>query len=129
VSAPPEDPSARVIATGRSAATGRAFNIAVAFEPSDAGGPAIAQSTFHHFADYNWDPAAGAPSFVTEPPGDGMLRFPEARRATERYVRNLACWLGGRQMSHRAHLDEELDEALKETFPASDPIAITPFDR
>ena len=96
VGAPPGDPSARVIATGTSATTGRRFNIAVAFEPSAAGGPAIAQSTFHHFADYNWDPAAGAPSFVSEPPGDGLRRTPEARRSTELYVRNLALWLAGR---------------------------------
>jgi hypothetical protein len=96
VGAPPADPSARVIATGKSAVTGRRFNIAVAFEPSEAGGPAIAQSTFHHFADYNWDPAAGAPSFVSEPPGDALPRTPEARRSTERYVRNLALWLAGR---------------------------------
>jgi hypothetical protein len=27
---------------------------------------------------------------------------------------------------YKAHLDERLDEALKETFPASDPIAVTP---
>lgn len=26
----------------------------------------------------------------------------------------------------KRHLDEKLDEALKETFPASDPIAVTP---
>ena len=96
VSAPPDDPTARVIATGRSTVTGRSFNVAVAFEPSGSGGRAVAQSTFHHFADYNWDPATGAPSFVSEPPGDGLARFPEARRSTERYVHNLALWLAGR---------------------------------
>lgn len=96
VGAPPDDPSARVIATGKSSLTGRRFNIAVAFEPSEAGGPAIAQSTFHHFADYNWDPAAGAPSFVSEPPGDSLPRTPEARRSTHLYARNLALWLAGR---------------------------------
>lgn len=95
VGAPPDDPSARVIATGKSALTGRRFNIAVAFEPSEAGGPAIAQSTFHHFADYNWDPSAGAPSFVSEPPGDALRRTPEARRSTQLYARNLALWLAG----------------------------------
>lgn len=98
VGAPPGDPSARVIATGKSAVTGRRFNIAVAFEPSKDGGPAIAQSTFHHFADYNWDPAAGAPSFVSEPPGDALSRTPEARRSTRRYARNLALWLAGRSV-------------------------------
>lgn len=96
VGAPPDDPSARVIATGRSAVTGRRFNIAVAFELSEDGGPAIAQSTFHHFADYNWDPAAGAPSFVSEPPGDALPRTADARRSTRRYARNLALWLAGR---------------------------------
>jgi hypothetical protein len=30
---------------------------------------------------------------------------------------------------HKQHLDEQLDEALKETFPASDPIAVTPRRR
>ena len=96
VGAPPDDPSARVIATGKSAVTGRRFNIAVAFEPSQAGGPAIAQSTFHHFADYNWDTAAGAPSFVSEPPGDRLPRTPEARRSTQLYARNVALWLARR---------------------------------
>jgi hypothetical protein len=95
VGAPANDPTARVIATGRSRVTGVTFNIAVAFEPSHAGGPAIAESTFHHFADYNWDPAMGAPSFVDEPPGDGLARLPQARLSTERYVRNVALWLAG----------------------------------
>jgi hypothetical protein len=96
VGAPPEDPSARVIATGASKATHRPFNIAVAFEPSAEGGPAIAQSTFHHFADFNWDPRLGKPSFVTEAPGDDLARSPEAARAVRRYTRNLALWLAGR---------------------------------
>ena len=96
VGAPPGDPSARVIATGTSQATGRRFNLAVAFEPSADGGPAVAQSTFHHFADYNWDPAMGCPSFVEEEPGDGLARSPEARDSVRRYVRNLVLWLAGR---------------------------------
>ncbi|MBW8911715.1 MAG: hypothetical protein JF564_07500 [Sphingomonas sp.] len=69
VGAPPTDSSARVIATGTSKVTGHAFNIAVAFEPSADGGPALAESTFHHFADYNWDPSRGCPSFVSEVEG------------------------------------------------------------
>jgi hypothetical protein len=96
VGAPPGNASARVIAAGRSKVSGAAFNIAVAFEPSAGSGPAIAQSTFHHFADYNWDVAKGAPSFVTERPGHTMEKSPEARSSTERYVRNVALWLGGR---------------------------------
>ena len=124
VSAPPDDPTARVIATGRSKVTGKDFAIVVAFEPqAGANGPALAESTFHHFADYNWDPANGAPSFVTEPPGDGLARIPEARRSTRQYVANLARWLGTSETG-KAHLDHLLDEALDESFPASDPIAI-----
>jgi hypothetical protein len=96
VGAPPQDPSARVVATGASKASGRSFNIAVVFEPSSGGGPAVAQSTFHHFADYNWDPSMGCPTFVSEAPGDGLARSPEARNSTRQYVRNLALWLAGR---------------------------------
>ena len=90
----PDGEGARVIARGRSKVTGTIFNIAVAFEPGEHGGPGIAQSTFHHFADYNWDPQSGCPSFVTEPPGDAMLRVPAALADTHRYVLNLAAWLG-----------------------------------
>jgi hypothetical protein len=69
VDAPLDEP-ARVIARGRSKVTGTPFNIAVAFETSDRGGRAIAQSTFHHFLDYNWDTQRGSPSFVNEPAGN-----------------------------------------------------------
>jgi hypothetical protein len=91
----PAGQNARVIATGKSKATGRGFNIAVAFEPGPAGGPGIAQSTFHHFADYNWDTRLGAPSFVSEPPGDAIMREPKALASTQRYMRNLGLWLAG----------------------------------
>lgn len=94
VSAPPGVP-ARVIARGTSKATGARFNIAVAFEADGKAGRAIAQSTFHHFADYNWDPRSGAPTFVDEPPGDGMIRDPEARTAAQRYALNVSRWLAG----------------------------------
>jgi hypothetical protein len=53
----------------------------------------VAQSTFHHFCDYNLDPRAGCPSFVSEPPSDRMLTDPRGRSAAERYFRNLAEWL------------------------------------
>jgi hypothetical protein len=95
VSAPP-GAQARVIARSRSKATGAPFNIAVAFETDGEAGRAIAQSTFHHFCDYNWDPRVGAPSFVDEPPGEGMLRRAEALADTHRYVRNVALWLANR---------------------------------
>lgn len=124
VGKPADDDSARVIATGRSQVTGRSFNLAVAFQPSAAGGPAIAQSTFHHFADYNYDPDMGAPDFVTEPPGGKLKATPEAKRQAELYVANLAGWLGRRADNAKAQLDAELDEALEESFPASDPPAV-----
>ena len=91
----PDGEDARVIVQGRSKVTGASFNIAVAFEPGERGGPAIAQSTFHHFADYNWDTRSGCPTFVSEPPGDGMQRVKEALADTKRYALNVAAWLGG----------------------------------
>jgi len=125
VGVPPGDPSARVIATGISRASGRQFNIAVAFEPSADGGPAWAESTFHHFTDYNWDPAKGCPSFVTEAPGDGLAHSPEAQRSVRHYARNLALWLAKRSTTPAEDQRESaLDEALDESFPASDPPAI-----
>lgn len=126
VGAPPEIPGARVIATGTSKVTGRAFNIAVAFERSAAGGPALAESTFHHFADYNWDPSHGCPSFVSEKPGDGLAHSPEAQQSVRHYVKNLALWLAGRlpAVTTADSWDRELDEALDESFPASDPPAV-----
>ena len=97
VAPPPSDPSARVIAKGTSLATGARFNIAVAFERSSSDGPAIAQSTFHHFADYNWDPSRGSPDFVTEAPVHVLPRTPRAMASVHRYVRNVALWLAGRE--------------------------------
>lgn len=41
VDAPPGDSSARMIARDTSKASGRTFNIAVAFEPTSSGAPAL----------------------------------------------------------------------------------------
>jgi hypothetical protein len=90
----PAGEQARVIARGRSKATGVGFNLAVAFEPSEGRGPAIAQSTFHHFADYNWDTRSGCPSFVDEAPGHTMQSEERALRDAHRYAVNVALWLG-----------------------------------
>lgn len=127
VGAPEGDPSARVIATGTSKISAKPFNLAVAFEPSADGGPGVAQSTFHHFADYNWDPTAGCPTFVSEKPGDGLAHSPEAQSSIRCYVRNLTFWLAGRATvtDPGELLDQKLDEALDESFPASDPPAIS----
>jgi len=124
VGVPPGDTSDRVTATGTSRVSVRSFNIAVAFEPSAAGGPAWAESTFHHFADYNWDPAKGCPSFVSEAPGNGLAHSPDAQRSIRHYVRNLALWLANRPTDPDwEQRERELDEALRESFPASDPPA------
>jgi len=96
VFAPESDPNARVVATGRSLATGNRFNIAVAFESSGREGRAIAESTFHHFNDYNWDTRHGCPTFVSEPPGTSLASTPRAMASVHRYVRNVALWLAGK---------------------------------
>ena len=96
VSAPPSDHSARVIATGTSKTTGHAFNLIVALEGNGKRGPGVAESSFHHFCDYNWDPRAGAPSFVTDPAGDEVVRDPKRLGDIKRYVRNAARWLAAK---------------------------------
>ena len=98
VSAPVDDSSARVIARGRSTVTGRPFNLVVCLDGETTRdgrtlGRAVVCSTFHHFADMNWDTDAGAPSFVTEPPGDEMRRDPSRMEIFKDFVRNIANWL------------------------------------
>jgi len=94
----PDDKNARVIAMGKSLVSGRPFNLVVAVESTkdEQGnqlGRAVAQSTFHHFVDYNWDIEKGCPSFVEEPEGNGMKENPRALEDIHAYVRNLAIWL------------------------------------
>jgi hypothetical protein len=91
-------PFATALAQGRSTATGRHFNLAVLLdgELTPDGRPmgrAVAESTFHHFADYNWDLDCGAPSFVTEPAGTEIKADPSRLAIFKDYVRNLATWL------------------------------------
>ena len=97
VSAPSQDESARVIAVGHSTTSGRLFNLVVAFESRSnqdgrSLGRAVAHSSFHHFADYNWDTRKGAPSFVTEPEGTGMASNARAAADIRAYVGNLVRW-------------------------------------
>ena len=87
---------------GRSTITNRAFSLIVAFEEGEDTkgnrvGRALAHSSFHHFADYNWDTNAGCPSFVAEPPGDAMKQNPHALADIQAYVRSAALWLAGQQ--------------------------------
>ena len=98
----PPGADARVIARGTSKVSGRSFNLVVAFEAVGNAGPAIAESSFHHFADYNWDPSLGCPSFVRETAGYGLRASPEALHAIHTYVTNLALWLGGRPVAELA---------------------------
>jgi hypothetical protein len=94
ISVPPaESDRARVAAVGRSLTTGKPFNIAIAFERNGRG-RAVVDSSFHHFLDYNLDPRAGCPSFVTERSGTGMLENPQALADTKAYMENIARWLG-----------------------------------
>jgi hypothetical protein len=102
-------PGATVVAQGRSSASGRYFNLAVALEDETASdgtpmGRVVAESTFHHFADYNWDVNYGAPSFVSEPPGTQIQNDPSLLAVFKDYVRNLADWL---DPNTRACLDGE----------------------
>lgn len=65
----------------------------VSDEHGNTRGRAVAESSFHHFADYNWDLGKGCPGFVTEPPGDGVGKHPARLDDVRSYVRNLARWL------------------------------------
>lgn len=100
IGVPEGENHARVIATGTSRATKRPFNLIVAFEKEqdthgNTLGRAVAESSFHHFVDYNWDASVGCPSFVAEPAGDQLKREPEKLEDVKTYVRNLALWLAG----------------------------------
>lgn len=97
VGIPVQQPRARAVARGRSSVTGRLFDLVVAFDRTPGSpGRAIAESSFHHFADYNWDLSRGAPSFVTEAPGDGMRKESRAIEDIRTYVLNAVRWLAPR---------------------------------
>jgi len=99
VGVPDDEDHARVIATGVSQVTNRPFNLVVAFERAadrhgNTLGRAVAESSFHHFVDYNWDVDKGCPTFLLEPPGDQIKREPDKLTDVKVYVENLARWLG-----------------------------------
>lgn len=104
VGVPEGEEHARVIATGVSKVTHRPFNLIVAFDGAtdqhgNTLGRAIAESSFHHLVDYNWDISKGCPSFVLEPPGDQIEREPEKLRDVKAYVSNAAHWLRSHEVS------------------------------
>ena len=98
VGVPEGEQHARVIATGVSQVSHRPFNLIVAFESAvdrhgNKLGRAVAESSFHHLVDYNWDTDQGCPSFLLEPPGDQIKREPEKLSDIKAYVENVARWL------------------------------------
>lgn len=98
VGVPAGEDHARVIAAGVSQVTARQFSLIVAFERTldqhgNSLGRGVAESSFHHFVDYNWDTAKGCPSFVLESPGEQIKRDPARLHDVKAYVSNLARWL------------------------------------
>ncbi|MDX2211971.1 MAG: hypothetical protein SFY66_01660 [Oculatellaceae cyanobacterium bins.114] len=116
VGVPSNHDSARAIALGTSKVSGCTFNLIVAGDYPKEGtashrtqtadgntlGRVVAQSTFHHFVDYNWDITKGCPSFVSEPAGDGYQREPEKLNDIKAYVKNLALWLAPEPLASEA---------------------------
>jgi len=98
VGVPEGEHRANVIALGVSQVTGRPFNLIVAFEGNRDNhgnilGRAIAESSFHHLVDYNWDTSKGCPSFLEEPPGNQIKNEPQKLEDVKTYVANVARWL------------------------------------
>ena len=89
---PPGEKHARVIARGKSLKTSHLFNLTIAFD-GNGNGRAVVDSSFHHFADYNFDPRMGSPSFVSEAPGSGLRENATALGDAKMYILNIARWL------------------------------------
>ena len=101
VGVPEGSDTGRVVATSVSQTTGHRFNLVVALDGrvdqhGNRCGRAVAESSFHHFADYNWDIAKGCPSFLIEPPGHEIERDASRLRDIKAYVANVASWLATR---------------------------------
>lgn len=98
VGVPDGEEYARIVAEGVSQTTDRRFNLVVAFEGEPVSedrraGRSVADSSFHHFVDYNWNTSKGCPTFLYEPPGDEIKRDPAKLGDVKVYVSNLAKWL------------------------------------
>lgn len=98
IGVPAGEKSVRVIAEGTSKVSGNNFNLIIAFERRNDEhgnqlGRAVAESSFHHLVDYNWDTEKGCPDFVEEAPGDGYKKNPQILEDIKIYVNNLAKWL------------------------------------
>jgi hypothetical protein len=117
VSAPPEYPFAHAVALGCSTVTGRHFGLVACLDEEttvygDPMGRAVADSTFHHFADHNWGADCGAPSNVSDPPGDEITRDPERLEIFKDYVHNLARWLQPREEATRRQASARNDDGV-----------------
>ena len=111
VGVPDGEEHARVIAIGASQITGRPFNLIVEFESAvdrngNRLGRAVAESSFHHLVDYNWDVNAGCPSFLLEAPGHQIEREPEKLNDVKKYVENLASWLSSEEMRNSSAVSD-----------------------
>ena len=58
-------------------------------DEADGRGMVLHHSTFHHFADYNLDVAAGAPDFVLDPPSNQIADSPTLLNDIKAYVRSV----------------------------------------
>jgi len=93
VGVPPGCSNAELLVRGTSKVSGAKFGEVVAFEECKEHGRGVAESSFHHFADYNWDPRLGCPSFVTEQCSSQVLRNPNRLGDVQAYIQNLGRWL------------------------------------
>ena len=80
--------SQTVLLSSFSITSGREQTTAIVDE-ADGRGMVIHHSTFHHFADYNLDVAAGAPDFVLDPPSKQIADSPALLNDIKAYVRSV----------------------------------------
>ena len=80
--------SQTVLLSSFSITSGREQTTAIVDE-ADGRGMVIHHSTFHHFADYNLDVAAGAPDFVLDPPSTQIADSPDLLNDIKAYVRSV----------------------------------------
>ena len=80
--------SQTVLLSSFSITSGREQTTAIVDE-ADGRGMVLHHSTFHHFADYNLDVAAGAPDFVLDPPSTQIADSPDLLNDIKAYVRSV----------------------------------------
>ena len=80
--------SQTVLLSSVSITSGREQTTAIVDE-ADGRGMVLHHSTFHHFADYNLDVAAGAPDFVLDPPSTQIADSPALLNDIKAYVRSV----------------------------------------